>query len=55
MQGYQSQLQREKPKQQTINMSVEDMFKKIMENKAQLAIDMLNNRLATHNMEKQFE
>ncbi|XP_049355722.1 uncharacterized protein LOC125820325 [Solanum verrucosum] len=44
----------EQPKQQSGNMSVEVMLKKIMANLAQLAADVRNNQLATQNLEKQF-
>uniref|UniRef100_M1DVU1 Integrase core domain containing protein n=1 Tax=Solanum tuberosum TaxID=4113 RepID=M1DVU1_SOLTU len=52
--GYQPQAQREQPKQQTENMSLEEMLKKIMADQAQLAADVRNNQLATQNLEKQF-
>ncbi|XP_015164041.1 uncharacterized protein [Solanum tuberosum] len=52
--GYQPQAQREQPKQQTGNISVEEMLKKIMADQAQLAADVRNNQLATQNLEKQF-
>ncbi|XP_015068676.1 uncharacterized protein LOC107013229 [Solanum pennellii] len=47
-------MQREKPKPQSGNMSVEEMLKKIMEVQAQLTDDVRNNQLANQNLEKQF-
>ncbi|XP_049360466.1 uncharacterized protein LOC125825176 [Solanum verrucosum] len=52
--GYQPQAQRERPKQQSKNMSVKEMLKKIMVDQAQLAANVRNNQLATQNLEKQF-
>lgn len=53
-QGYQGQMQREKPKPQSGNMSVKEMLNKTMENQAQLTDNVRNNHLATKNLEKQF-
>lgn len=47
-------MQRKQPKQQSKNISVEEMLKKIMDDQAQLAADVRNSKLDTQNLEKQF-
>lgn len=45
---------KEKPKPQSGNMSVEEMLMKIMEDQAQLAAAVGNNKLATKKLAKKF-
>lgn len=52
--GYQQKTEREKPNIQQSNMSMEEMFKKIMADQGHFVAYLRHTQLATKIMEKQF-